>query len=67
MHPITHYELMQTRVADRHREAERRNIAQAARQTRRAQRPPSALGRSDLARRLFRLPRRWQPSRDAAS
>ena len=67
MHPTAHYELMQTRVADRHREAERRNLAQAAWQTRRAGRQPSAPRRSDLARRLFRVPRRWQPSRDAAS
>jgi hypothetical protein len=67
MHPIAQYELMQTRVADRHRQAERRNLVQAARQTRRAGRQPSAPRRSDLARRLFRLPRRWQPSRDAAS
>jgi hypothetical protein len=67
MHPITHYELMQTRVADRHREAERRNLAQAGRQTRRAQRKRSAPPRTDLARRLFRVPRRWQPSRDTGT
>jgi hypothetical protein len=67
MHPTAHYELMQARVADRHREAERRNLALAAREARRAQRQPSAPHRSDLARRLFRLPRRWQPSRDTAS
>ena len=40
MHPITHYELMQARVADLHRQAERRNLAQAARQTRRSERQP---------------------------
>jgi hypothetical protein len=67
MHPTAHYELMQARVADLHRQAERRNLVQAARQTRRARRQPSTPRRSDLARRLFRLPRRWQPSRDAAS
>ena len=38
MHPTAHYELMQARVADLHRQAERRSLALAAREARRAQR-----------------------------
>jgi hypothetical protein len=67
MHPSTHYELMQTRVADRHREAEQARLAQAAARGRRAHRQRGASPRSELVRRLFRVPRRWQPSRDAAT
>jgi hypothetical protein len=67
MHPTAHYELMQARVADLHRQAERRSLALAARKTRRSQRERSTSRRGELAQRLFRLPRRWQPSRDTAS
>jgi hypothetical protein len=67
MHPITHYELMQARTADHHRRAELRQLALAARQARRARRQRAASPRSDLIRRLLRVPRRWQPSRDVAT
>jgi hypothetical protein len=67
MHPSTHYELMQTRVAGRHREAEQARLARAAIQARRAHRQRGASPRSDLIRRLFRALRGWQPSRDNAS
>jgi hypothetical protein len=41
MRPITHYELMQARVADLHREAELDRLAEAATRPRRARRAHS--------------------------
>jgi hypothetical protein len=67
MHPSTQYELMQARTADYHRRAEDARLARAAIHARRAQRQRGASPRSDLVRRLLRVPRRWQPSRDAAT
>jgi hypothetical protein len=46
MRPITHYELMQARVADLHRDAERDRLAQAAS---RARRPRHQRGRHPVA------------------
>jgi hypothetical protein len=67
MHPIAQYELMQARVADRHRQADHARLARAATQARRGQQQRRSSPRSDLAERLFRALRGWQPSRRSAS
>ena len=67
MHPIARYELMQARTADHLRRAEDARLARAATQARRTHRQRGASPRSDLVRRRLRVPRRWQPSRDAAT
>jgi hypothetical protein len=67
MHPIAQYELMQARVADRHRQADHTRLARAVTQARRGQQQRRASPRSDLAVRLFRALRGWQPSRRSAS
>lgn len=69
MHPHVQYELMQARTADLHRQAERRQLALAARQARRArhERQHPAPRRSDLAQRLWCMLLGWQPSRRSAS
>jgi hypothetical protein len=70
MHPSTHYELMLARTAEFRRQGELHELARAARHARRARRrhrTPSLPRRRAAARRLFRAPRRWQPSRETAS
>ena len=67
MHAQIQYELMQARVADRNRQAEHARLARAATHARRTHHQGRASPRSDLAERLFRALRGWQPSRRSAS